>query len=59
MKTITYDEAIKFLGPETEAALDCMWESKDFEDEVELGTFLRSWTEYVDASARFAERSGL
>ncbi len=59
MKTITYDEAIRFLGRENEAALDYMWDSEGFEDEVELGTFLRSWTEYVADSARFAERNGL
>lgn len=57
--TIRYEDALDILGPEYEAALDCMWDSNEFEDEVSFGDFLRAWTEYIDSSARFASQNNL
>lgn len=62
MKTtemIRYEDALEMLGEEYEAAIDCMWDSNEFEDEVSLCDFLRAWTKYVEGAAAFATLNNL
>lgn len=55
---IDLTKACKMLGYEYEAALECMWDSNDFLEEVELSTFLKAWTEYIAATTADAVKNG-
>lgn len=52
-------DALRMLGYEYEGAIDCMWDSHQFDDEVDLGTFLRAWTAYITETTSFAVRNNL
>lgn len=56
---IGYMDALRMLGYEYEGAIDCMWDSHQFDDEVDLGTFLRAWTAYITETTSFAVRNNL
>ena len=51
--TITYDEAVVALGRELEPALDQLWDSNGWDEEVDFGLFLREWTEWVESAVMF------
>ncbi|MBP3653184.1 MAG: hypothetical protein J6J78_08980 [Clostridia bacterium] len=55
---IDLSRACSMLGWEYEAALECMWDSNDFAEEVALATFLKAWTEYVAATTADAVKYG-
>lgn len=56
---IDYIDVVRMLGKDYEGAIDCMWESLQYEDEVELGTFLRAWTAYVTETTAYAAKNNL
>lgn len=56
---ITYTDVVRMLGSDYEGAIDCMWESLRFGEEVELGTFLRAWTAYVTETTVYAAKNNL
>ena len=56
---VSYEEVVKMLGEKFEAAIDCLWDMKGWNGEVELEVFLKEWTEYTIEAARFEERKGL
>ena len=51
--TITYEEAVAALGRELEPALDQLWDSNGWDEEVDFGLFLREWTEWVEGAVMF------
>lgn len=51
--TITYEEAVAALGRELEPALDQLWDSNGWDEEVDFGLFLREWTERVEGAVMF------
>jgi len=56
---ISYMDVVRMLGSEHEGAIDCIWESLQFGDEVDLGTFLRAWTAYVTETTVYAAKNNL
>lgn len=57
--TIDIIAACKMLGYEYESALENMWESYDLDEEVDIATFLKAWTEYIAETTAFAVKNGL
>lgn len=56
---ITYTDVVRMLGYEYEGAIDCMWQSHQFDDEVDLRTFLRAWTAYITETTEYAAKNSL
>ena len=50
-KLISLQGAIKRL-PQYEAALECLWETQEWEEYIELGVFLQAWTKCVEDATK-------
>lgn len=56
---LKYTDAMKMIGTDYEDALDVMWDSNGFGEEVKLGDFLIAWTRYIEKNTEFAVKQGL
>ena len=59
---IDLNGAVKMLGEENESAIECLWGENEWDEQVELGVFVRAWTKYVVRATQTAEwlkRNGL